>query len=460
MDTFLYSTIFSITCLWASFRSAFLSLVLVIYMFPLEQALQSGIPFLRSGIGLETINIAIALVVAVSIFSQIFRIPQYFWGWINTSTAACFCLYAWSLFTLIWSPGKAIAFDIIYSGLPYFIIIVVLAPLLADSILNFSKTCRAMLIMGIPISLIFLLSPEFDMSSGRLSIHFNSAISSNVLAVGEFGGYLIITAILFQPKNSIVFLNYPLRVMLLIAGSVISIKSGSRGQFFGAIIVSIFLIPVAVQIKSISKFLTTVISIMVFLISIYYIYNITIGDLTSVSSKRFDLNEMLFGTSSAEGRLSNIQTLFFAWISSPTACVIGLGTGAFGIISQTGELYSHNLTADTIFELGIIGFILFITCVVSAIKSCYRLFVYCSMEQERRSVVTVLIGYIAYQLILVNKQGTLWGIPLLFLFTSIAGRLEKRISFEEEDNQAEMPDLLEVDSIVVKNSNLNILDIK
>jgi len=428
-------------------------------MFPLEQALQSGISFLKSGIGLEVVNYTIALVVASSVFAQIFRVPQFFGGCINTPTTACICLYVWSLLTIIWSPGKAIAFNMINSGFPYLIITVFLGPLLTDSILSFSKTCRAMLIIGIPIACIFLFSSEFEMTSGRLSIHLSSDVSSNVLAVGEFGGLLIITAVLFQPKSILVYSNYALRFILVIAGVVICIKSGSRGQFFGAIIVSLMLIPFSIPIKNIQKFFINFIGIILFLIVVYYTYNLSLADLSTGSSKRFDLYEMLFGTSSAEGRFSNISGLFSAWISSPIYYLIGLGIGAFGTTSQSGDIYTHNLTADTLFELGIIGFILFVICIISALKSCYRLFMYYSMMPEQRSVVTVLIGYIFYEFILANKQGALWGIPLLFLFTSIAGRLEKRVLFAEEYSQPRDLDWIKANSVAVIESDLNINDL-
>ena len=136
--------------------------------------------------------------------------------------------------------------------------------------------------------------------------------------------------------------------------------------------------------------------------------------------------------------------------------------GTFGSISQTGEIYTHNLTADTIFELGIVGFIIFLICLISALKSCFRLFTYYSTMPEQRSAVIVLMGYIFYQFILVNKQGTLWGIPILFLFTSIAGRLEKRILFAEDYSQPENLDWTETDSVAVIESDqgINNLDLR
>jgi hypothetical protein len=455
MTAFLYSTFFAITCLWATFRNSFWSLAIFIYMFPLEQVLQSGIPFLTTGRGLEVINYSIACVVGISVFVQMIRVPNFFYGWANTSNLTCLGLFLWAILSVIWSPAKALILNYIYSGIPY-LIMTLLGSLLVNSILDLFKTSRAMLLLGIPMALIYLISPEFDMSSGRLNIRLSSDVNSNVLAVGEFGGLLIISAILYRPKEIIGILNFPVRIILVILGAIISLQSGSRGQFFGAIAVSLLLIPVASQIKSILSLISILISTILISIIIYYVYSITLGGLQSFAVKRFDINELLFGVSSAEGRLSNIQTLFFAWISSPIAYLIGLGTGAFSTITSSGEDYPHNLLAEVAFELGIIGFLLLFICLISAGKSCFQLFIHYRNMQEERSAVTLLIGYIAYEFILANKQGALWGVPILFLFTSIAGRLEKRIILEEESNQVDNSNLTEPNSVLVSNGGLNI----
>ena len=136
---------------------------------------------------------------------------------------------------------------------------------------------------------------------------------------------------------------------------------------------------------------------------------------------------MLFGVSSASGRVGNVSALFSAWLRSPTAPFIGLRYVAFGSISVVSVLegYCHNVYAEVIFELGIPGVICMATVVYIGSNSAIQPFRMSPSRPSDRATVAVLMGLSSYQSIFLAKQGSLWGSLTLFLYLSIFERIQR-----------------------------------
>jgi len=422
--------IFGTLCFIAVFYSRLLTFVLLLTMFPLEQALQSFSPFLKTGIGLEVVNYLIGLVVLISVLTSLIKINSFLFGYFNRSMLLCCALYAWSVLTLAWSPGQVEGLRQILSGIPYFVLIIVMGSLLITSINDLYRSIIITMIFSIPIALVFILNNQFEMTSGRLVMKLDGVMSSNVLATGEFGGFLIIFSSLLRNSNSR-YLTLFLRISAGILGSIVVIQSGSRGQLIFSIIISLFMLPITSKVKNLVGFITLLFVFIFILTTSYIIFN---NLLEGKSSDRFSLDQLLYGQSSASGRFSNILNLAGTWATSPFALFLGLGYGAFSYISASTEVYSHVLFADAIFELGIPGFLLISLCLIFSFRSLIKTFQMYKDTPNNRSAVAILIALIFYQFILVNKQGYLWGIPYLFLFTCIAGRIESRLVLDAEQS--------------------------
>ena len=146
--------------------------------------------------------------------------------------------------------------------------------------------------------------------------------------------------------------------------------------------------------------------------------------LSGFAAKRFSVEEMLYGTSSSSERMENVLSLGRAWAQSPTAWIFGLGYYAFnGLFADAGSIYSHVLFADVIFEMGLPG-VAFMSCFVYlTVRDSFRLYRLAAEFPLERAACTALIALFAYQLLLVNKQGNLWGSMVFFLMGIVISRL-------------------------------------
>jgi hypothetical protein len=149
--------------------------------------------------------------------------------------------------------------------------------------------------------------------------------------------------------------------------------------------------------------------------------------LEGFAARRFSLEEMLYGSSSAVSRASNLVVLVRAWGSDPFAIFMGLGYNAFSTLSEgLGDPYSHILVADALCELGFPGAVLLGTAVVTGCRSAFWL-TRASLDQpSSRAGIASAVALLAYQVLLVNKQGALWEVATLFPLLIIMTRLWNR----------------------------------
>jgi hypothetical protein len=213
----------------------------------------------------------------------------------------------------------------------------------------------------------------------------------------------------------------PLRVAAVLAGTAVAIQAGSRGQFFYALIVAVPFLPLAAPVKSARNLILALVAVVfVGLVASFLLDTL----LSGFAAKRFSLDEMLYGTSSSSTRIENVLSLGRAWAQSPTAWIFGLGYYAFnGLFADAGSIYSHVLFADVIFEMGLPGVAFMSWFVYFTVRDSFRLYRLAADFPLERAACTVVIALFAYQLLLVNKQGNLWGSMYFFLMGILISRL-------------------------------------
>ena len=150
-----------------------------------------------------------------------------------------------------------------------------------------------------------------------------------------------------------------------------------------------------------------------------------------VAEKRFSIEEMLYGASSVSVRFQNFLLLYNEWIQNPIYMVFGLGYLTFNAL-RPGDLYSHVMLADFIFELGVPGIIFLILILFISFKSALFLFKIYNTNLVIRSSLIVLLGIIAYLLFVANKQGDLWGSMPLYMYFAILGRVAYLERFNDD----------------------------
>jgi hypothetical protein len=401
------------------------ALALVISMFAVKQLVQAGNPWLAlTAEGSFVIN---AMVLASAAGAIAFRIAKRGRDPIqaaNIPWAATVLLFAWSAVTCLWSPVTD-PFSAVTVGIPYFVLGVIVAPFLArdwDDVVQFQES---ILWIGIPTAAMILMSPDFTMKYGRLGLDIGAS-RSNPLALGEFGGLLVIAAATLRRPGAALLLA---RTLALLLGTALAIRSGSRGQFLYAVAIAMAFYPLAAPIRNPRTVAATIIGLLVIGFAAAQLLELLLED--PFEAKRFSLEEIVYGKSSAAGRVTNVLTLAKAWASNPIAPIAGLGLGAFAYYSESaGEPYSHVLFADAVFELGLPGAVLMFVIVWTSAVAAFGAMRRGRGQAATQAAAAMVVGWWLYEILLVNKQGALWGVASLFPAAAIMARLVDRGSEE------------------------------
>ena len=329
------------------------SLALLLLMYPLEQAVQGSVPlFIENP---SWINYIVGIVVAVS------TVLGWLQGKINTTSyfnlvsIAFISGYVYSFISYLWTPSQVKSWTMISEGSPYFVMYIIIAPLLIGDIKDWNRVLLITMVFGLASSIAILLSPSFTLTGGRLGFNFTSKIRSSPLAIGELGGFLILTSslLMFEQRRYWIIM---VQILSLVCGIILSVFSGSRGQFFFSVFLVIIFFPLSRPIKNLSQFfLTTFGSIALLLIIIIIGYLLLVDvDIT---------NRWLSGQKTEEAigvRIENFVDLLNGFMRRPSSWLLGQGINAFTSISNSQEPYSHIMFLDVLVEMGLLAFTILI----------------------------------------------------------------------------------------------------
>jgi hypothetical protein len=394
------------------------ALTLAMLMYPLEQSLQGAVGIFRAIPALA--NFMIAGIVGLAALRAVFRQASPFVGYFNRAWVITASLYAWAALSLLWTPSMPQAGDMTREGIPYLILFVIAAPILVDAVDDLRELAGLLIVFGTLVAFSIIINPEFNLKSGRLGLMITSTVRSSPLAIGELGGTLIIVAALYRTSYAGAWLKLA-RAAAFVSGAILAIYSGSRGQllFAGAIAVGFF--PMARTVRSVVSFLGTALGIVFVGLGLVAISQFLLeGDML----RRWQGDVLSAGV---EVRRLNMLDLFKGFGENPLAWIFGLGWNAFSSYTDSAkEPYSHSIIVDILCELGIPALIAFGYLIGSVVRSSIALFRRWSGSDLERSAVTVFVALAAYQFLLANKQGYLWGVGLSFLHWILLARVDAR----------------------------------
>lgn len=435
MTEFAFLAAFATCCVVCVVRPP-LAFALVVLMFPIEQVVQAHAPrLISSAIGIQAVNYGIGVTAALAAARVILTRPGGTARWMNMATVSALGMLVWAAITLLWSPGREQGIEAVIGNWPYLILLVIFAPLLLSDVDDLRTSVQALLVLGMVLCAVVVMSPEFTSKYGRLGYTIASGVRSNPLAIGELGGVVLLVAATIRGTTLLGFPLLPLRIAAALLGVLVAIKSGSRGQLVFAVIVAVLCVPVATPIRNVGAFISSAIVIGVTLLVLDFVIS---NQLQSYEAQRFSGEAVLYGDSSAFGRLRNVTALAGEWIRNPVAIVLGLGYNSFSSMSfAAGQPYSHVMFADALFELGLPGFALLVAGLTASLTAGAGLWRVHASDRTTRAAVAVLIGLLAYQVLLVNKQGAIWGVPMFFTFEAVLTRLWLRERDEQQLSEVE-----------------------
>jgi len=422
-------TLFVLLCIGGALApSAAIALGLSMYVF--EQALQGSIGIFASRPALA--NIIVALIIGISVTRETLRKGDLLRGYFTPVFAGTMFVFAWYLISLAWSPSTDAGLKLIVANLPYFILYVLVLPLLLRDLEGLLPAFRWTLFVGALILGSILFNPSFTFKDGRLSLVLSALVRTNPLVLGEYAGIVMICAALVARGPGAALFQL-VRVLAFLMGAIIALQSGSRGQLVFALAVVIAFIPVARKVKSVTGFFGVIVLVATVLGATAFIASkVLVLDVLA----RWDARNIAQGSSH---RLSNILELGEAWARQPIGWIVGLGGNAYSAVTATGgiEEYPHNIFAEITAELGLICLLVFTAMIVATVRSLLWLHRRSAEDAELRVAVALLAALFCYQFFLTNKQGNLWSNVFLFATMIMIARLHVRVKQDDESTAFE-----------------------
>jgi hypothetical protein len=194
------------------------------------------------------------------------------------------------------------------------------------------------------------------------------------------------------------------------------------------VLIALVFFPVSRTIKNVPGFLTAVAASIVLMIALTFFAAYVLPERVAT---RWNISQIEGGVGE---RTENLRDIFVYWLSKPQLWPVGLGFSAFDAVSVR-EGYSHVVTVDILFELGLVATVLYFWMLARTIRSGISLFHRHRDSPRDRSTVAFLLATFVLQFLLSNKQGALWSSWGIFL----AMILICRIDAHEADQSSEAP---------------------
>lgn len=402
------------------------ALALLLIQYPLEQLIQSYVVYFVYHN--EFFNVLVGLLGIASLSVKILTRPNALTAALNSVSLLSFLYYALASASVIWSPTQQSAVDILRPGLSYFIMFVVLSPLLIERMDQIREFLIVTLVLSAITAFLVLTNPAGDFVRGRFALRLGGIglKESNPLAMSDLAAFLVLTAATLNLRGRGGVL-VAARIIGGILGTGLLIAASSRGQVVFAGFVALVFYPISVQVKNLGQFIFRAAGLLV-LVGVLVVGARLFSKQAQGTEKRWDAAEL---SDAGSIRVHNMQVLLVEWIRKPQAWPVGLGTGGFAAYEKTShEPYVHNMIVEALGEFGILGFIFFGGALLGTATSGIRLMRMCWHDPDARAVAASLIAYNTFQFLISNKQGNVWVSTQMFTMFLVMVRAERVLTRE------------------------------
>lgn len=405
------------------------AVVLVFVMYPLEQLIQSYFPwFLYNP---RVFNVVVLAMTAMAFFSRLTKSEPVARGYLNAVTVSVWLLYALVWVSLLYSPSRAHAFDIMVAGIPYYFFMLVVLPLLISDTESFRRILFGLMIAGLTICILIYLNPATSFYGTRMSIEFDpfgNQRRGNPLAVADLGSVISVVAILYRPQRASPLL-LALRIAVVMIGLGLAVSTGSRGQVLAAVGAALVLFPFSRGLANARQLFTVSLALLLMVMVIRTVFSAFISD---HNEQRWGVEAM---SASMDDRINMARSLLGLWLSTPFAWPMGLGAGAMNAIDPT-QLYVHNMVVEVLCEEGLLGITLLGIAVWFTIDAARKLMVLKRDEPELRAAAATLAALALYHFLCGLKQGTFIGAPGVFLCWFLLSKIHRTEQMRAEEMAA------------------------
>jgi hypothetical protein len=423
------------------------ALALLMIQYPLEQLIQSYVVYFVQRN--ELFNLIIGMLGVASLAIKTFSRPGSLSGALNSVSILSFLYYILAAASVLWSPTQNAALDILRPGLSYFIMFVVISPLLVERLELVREFLVVALVVGGITALLVLTNPNGDFVRGRFALRLGGIglKESNPLAMSDLAAFLVLTAVTLNLVGRGGLL-LAVRIGAGLLGTGLLLAASSRGQVVFAGLIALVFYPISVQVRNVGQFLLRAAGL-VALVAVIAVGATIFSRQAQGTEKRWDTAEI---SSASAVRLENMRVLLSEWIRRPQAWPLGLGTGGFAAFEKTShEPYVHNMIVESLGEFGVVGFLLLSGVLIGTAASAVRLLRMCWDDPDARAVSATLVAYNTFQFLISNKQGNVWVCTQMFTLFLVMVRTERLLSQEgglpiaelerEDDQYADVADL-------------------
>lgn len=374
---------------------------LLVMMWPLEQLVQSYVPFFAAN-GI-LFNIYVAVVVGLAALRRLtFGGMDSLREYANPTLYAVTGLYLIGLASLAWTPGFEYALGQARWLGPYILVGVYLATMLPQRIEEFGEFRRVMMIVGGLIAILILINPNLKFYGDRAMVNLAGPVDrANPLALAEIGAIIAVIAAISRDRG-VTGIKVALRIAVVLIGIGLALKTGSRGQVIAAFIVIIFLYPTARKSERLTQTLINLAGLCLF----GFVLMIAVSTfVTSENLDRWSLRSLLDG---GAGRLEFVFMYLNAFIESPQAWLFGFGSMAFGeVVPEGGVRFVENLFAESFFEFGVLGLTFMSIILIQSVKMAFWM-IRNSPTESARINATALFGLWLIYFIIASKAYNIW----------------------------------------------------
>lgn len=404
----------------------------VLCMFGLEQWGQATTPFFAQH--QSATNLVVGILVLLAFCVRISQKGAAAFSGYPAVGVLILVLYLYAFASSQWAPRPDLGHDLWLNRIPYLALMLLAAPVLVTRLKDLRTVNRSFVLAGGLLSALLLFFVEWE---SRLIILENGP--GNPLAVASMAGMVALVATLTDPLHQSRVWQ-PLRWAIVVMAMGLIVRSGSRGQLLGVLLVILICWPLnrglwnVKQLASLAGLasllgLAILWAVQEFWTRPEYQYHATrwTGD-----SAHEDV----------QGRLDNaLLLLSLAFDSTETMC-FGLGNSAAYDPRILG-IYPHFVPLEILAEEGIFGFILYVAIIVLASRNIVRYLRLLPTNSDDRRLLTGLIGLSLFSFILSLKQGSLLGNLDPFMFTIILARCGSCHALGQDMTLASSPGVLD-----------------
>tara|TARA_R110002095_G_scaffold29384_1_gene29029 strand:+ start:452 stop:1618 length:1167 start_codon:yes stop_codon:yes gene_type:complete len=366
-------------------------------------------------------NVVGGLIVVLAAFMVLAKKRTQRKSW-SFGTKSVWALFVFAFLSIAWSETPATGLGLWAAKFPYLLTALILVPWIVKGERDLMPVYRIFLVVSLILTAVIYTTTQWDVR--RIVLGGSSGeIVGNPLEVATLAGVLMVVAVLYA-EGKLVSVWSVLRICAILVGTLVIIRSGSRGQMLAFILVASTVAPLKY------KFMNPK-----FVISAIFVLTIAAVTMNYAIQEYWQEDGRWKGEQVAHdtgGRLLFSKTLITQWFDKSSAIVVGLGnSSSYDLIG----IYGHNVTVEILTEEGFVGFLFYFSFLFWLLYMGLKRIRDAKLAPAERDTIYIAAAVFLYFFILSFKQGSLIGAHVLFMSGIVLSELVKRRSGSASDGR-------------------------